>query len=477
MSLEQFLKEKKFGCFVDGKFLVSNKLAKETLVSPTTGKPWKELYLADETICHKGIEAASKAFPAWKSTPSPIRAKYLRVIGDIMLANRDVLANIMAMEMGKPVKEGVLEVDYAAGYFYWFAGEAERIYGMTIPSQFPNKELMIRYDAIGVCGTITPWNLPLAMAVRKIAAGLAAGCSFISKPSPESPVSLLALAEITRQANLPSGVFNVLIGPEELIGLAMLHSSTVRKLSFTGSTAVGRYLYEHSATTLKKLTLELGGHAPAIVFDDADLNLAVQGVLAAKFRNNGQTCVAANRVYVQVSIYDAFAKLLIAAIKKLRIGSPLDKETDISTVLHPASKQKVKEHVKDALTKGATCLLGEDDSYSPIVLSNLKPNMLILNEETFGPVIPLTQFKTYEEGIAFANASPYGLASYVFTKSLHQAQSAMRDLEFGIIGVNDGLPSTPQGSFGGVKQSGFGREGGPTGVYEYLIEKYSSIIF
>lgn len=475
MDVEQFLDQPTLGFFIDGEFVIPPNRQELTLISPVTNQPWKSLSSANTSDAEQAIASAEKAYPLWKNTPPPTRGKYLQRIGNLIEEYAMDFTKIMATEMGKPITQGKGEVSYASGYFYWYAGEAERIYGVTVPSQFEGKKLMILYEPVGVCATITPWNFPLAIPARKIAAALAAGCTVINKPSPETPVTMLLFAHICKMAELPPGVVNVIPGPEKEIGETLLHSSSVRKLSFTGSTKVGKYLYRQSAETLKKLTLELGGHAPLIVFDDADIDKAVSGTILSKFRNNGQTCVCPNRIFVQEGIYVAFVEKLIDEIKKLRLGDPFDPKSELSAVLHPASIEKVNRHIQDAIDKGAKAELMGKEPYEPVVLSHVTPEMVIFNEETFGPVVPLIRFKGDEEGIAMANASEFGLSSYVFTENLKRANRVIDALEYGIIGLNDGLPSTYQASFGGVKSSGFGREGGPTGIKEYLVEKFVSV--
>jgi succinate-semialdehyde dehydrogenase/glutarate-semialdehyde dehydrogenase len=474
MSLKPLVQQEEFSSFIDGNFTTSS-TPSQSLISPTTKLPWKKISMATKELIQNAIIKANQAFLPWKFTPAPHRGLLLRQIATLLHANNELLAHVMAMEMGKPIKEGIKEVEYAAGFFSWFAGEAERISGQTVPSNVPNKRLMVLPVPIGVCGIITPWNFPLAMGARKIAAALAAGCTTVVKPSPECPISMLLLAEICRQSSIPPGVVNVLIGHEQEIGQALLQAPTVRKLSFTGSTEIGRYLYRESAHTLKKLTLELGGHAPLIVFDDASIEKAVTGTLAAKFRNNGQTCIAANRILVQKRIYPSFVQSLVEATKQLKVGDPLDQNTDLSNILHPASQKKVQEHIQDALEKGAHPLLLGNSACFPTILEGITPNMKIFHEETFGPVAAITSFDTPEEAIALANQSEYGLAAYVFSENQTLTHITVEALNYGIIGVNDGLPSAPQASFGGVKNSGFGREGGPTGIFEYMTEKFISI--
>jgi succinate-semialdehyde dehydrogenase/glutarate-semialdehyde dehydrogenase len=475
MDVEQFLDQPRLGFYIDGSFCSDPDRPEKQLISPLSNTAWKSLLPATYEDALNAILAAQKSFDSWKRTSSSIRAKYLRKLGDLINEHADQFAKLMATEMGKPITQGKSEAAYSAGYFYWFAGEAERIYGLTIPSQFNNKKLLISYEPVGVCAAITPWNFPLAMAARKIAAALAAGCTIINKPSTESPATMLLFAQLCQMAELPPGVVNIIPGSEEEIGKALLESNIVRKISFTGSTAVGKLLYKKSAATLKKLTLELGGHAPLIVCDDADIKEAAEQTILGKFRNNGQTCVCPNRIYVQETIYEAFAATLIEEISKLKLGDPFDENTDLTTILHPASSEKVIKQIEDALQKGAIAEhIGGRESYHPCILFDVTEDMLIYREETFGPLAALIKFKTDEEAVALANDSEFGLSSYVFTKNLDRAAKIVDALEYGIVGLNDGMPSTYQASFGGVKHSGFGREGGPTALREYLVEKFVS---
>lgn len=477
MSLGALYQQQQFGSYIDGAFLIHKSQPLLSLVSPVTQKPWKELSLASTALTNQAIQAAHTALPIWKSVPAPQRGKILRQIGNLLIENKTIFAECMAMEMGKPIQEGAKEIDYSAGYFFWFAGEAERLYGKIVPASIPEKQLMVIHEPVGVCGIITPWNFPLAMGARKISAALAAGCTIVAKPSPECPITMCLFAQVCQEALLPKGVFNMVMGPEKEIGQAILSAPEVRKISFTGSCDVGRYLYKESAPTLKKLTLELGGQAPLIVFDDADLNKAISGTLTAKFRNNGQTCIAANRALIQKSIYPAYIAGLKAAVEKLVVGSPLEAKTEISNILHPLSTARVKEHVRDAINKGAEVILQGKKPYHPTLLTHITQKMRIFHEETFGPVLGITVFDSDEEGFALANDCEYGLAAYAFTSNLKRSRDCMQRLEYGIIGINDGLPSTPQASFGGLKNSGFGREGGPSAIQEYLVEKYISIAF
>lgn len=475
MPLDKFLKKSAFGSFINGAFRIDTHSKSSHLKSPVIGKKWKTLFPARRGDVQDAIVSAQNSFRSWKKIPPPRRADLLRAFSEIMLENKHLLAEVMTLEMGKCIQDGYAEVEYAASYFKWFAGEAERIFGITLPSNSAEKVLSIFQEPIGVCAFITPWNFPLAMGARKIAAALAAGCTAIIKPSEECPISMLSLAYLFKSLKLPDGVFNVLVGPSKEIGNELLRSPIVKKISFTGSVEVGKYLYRSSADTLKKLTLELGGHAPVLVLNDAHLDVAVRETIRAKFRNNGQTCVSPNRLLVQRGIYRPFLDEFVHQVKKLRVGDPFDVKTDMSKILHPASLKKVKEHIKDALDKGAKVELLTNDPYMPAILSGITPAMKIFKEETFGPVIGVTEFNHEMEGLCLANSSPYGLAAYLFTENLKLSHLCVDALEYGIIGLNDGAISCAQASFGGVKSSGFGREGGPNGIREYLVDKYVSV--
>lgn len=476
VDLENYLSKEVYGSFINGKEYFPEGVPID-FISPLHEGAWKKVRPATRKETELAIMAAQRVFPFWSKTNASERTNILRKIANLMDKYRHLLAKTMTYEMGKCIKESYLEVDYSIGFFNWFAGEAERIYGLSIPSPYSHKNLKIVYEPVGVCGIITPWNFPLAMGSKKIAAALAAGCSCVIKPSPETPFSMLLLANICQEAGLPDGVVNVLIGHEKEIGISLLDSPTIRKISFTGSTKVGKYLYEKSAATMKKLTLELGGHAPFIIYEDANLDVAVTEAIVAKFRNSGQTCMSANRFLIQESIRDEFLTRFKLEIEKLIIGNPLDERSDLTTILHPISIMKVNEQLEDALAKGAELYYATEHPYEPKILSGITPGMKIFREETFGPIAPILSFKTFDEAITLANASEYGLAAYVFTKDMKRANQTVSKLEYGVIGVNDGLPSVPQASFGGIKSSGLGREGGPTGIYEYLNEKFVSIAF
>lgn len=439
----------------------------QSFKSPVLNAPWLNISPANVATVQSAIAAADQSLKKWSGVSPFERGQLLRSIAKKIRENASFLAEMMTLEIGKPISESLTEVEYAAGYFDWYAGEGERIYGTLIPSRHPHKRISIQYMPVGVCGLITPWNFPLAIPGRKIAAALAAGCTVVLKPSPECPISALAIAYIAAEVGMPAGVINVVIGPEELVGEEMIASMKVRKISFTGSCEVGKLLYRNCADTMKKMTLELGGHAPVIIYDDADLDFAVEQIVAAKFRNSGQTCVAPNRFFVQKSIYTPFSEKLVSAVRKLKVGDPRNYDTAISNVLHPSVTEKYENHLNDALKKGARNLL----SPMPAILSGVTPEMKVYHEETFGPLLPLISFTKDEEAIRAANDTEYGLAAYVFTTNLRRADQAVNQLEYGIVGLNDGLPSSPEISFGGMKGSGFGREGGPHAIYDYLVEK------
>ncbi|CRX38833.1 NAD-dependent succinate-semialdehyde dehydrogenase [Estrella lausannensis] len=471
MPLDSMLQDKKITSLIGGKLQESTPLPFKDI---TTDEKWLELHPVDKNGVLEAIELSMKAFQTWREEPAPSRGAALRRVASLLLANKDLFAEVMAREMGKPVSEGAGEVAYAASFFTWFAGEAERLYGLEIPSSRKGKLLLARLEPVGPTAVITPWNFPIAMAARKCAAALAAGCTVIAKPSLESPMSLLLLAKACHEAGIPPSVFQVLVGDEKMIGQELLASPNIRKLSFTGSAEVGKLLYNLSSNTLKKVTLELGGNAPFIVLDDADLDLAAKEAIPAKFRNAGQTCIAANRFLIHEKIFDEFSGKLIHEIEKLTFGSPLNPETNVSCHLHPLSLKRMEEHLQDALEQGASLLLGGKPG-EPTVISGVTPGMRIFHEETFGPIAALMKVKSADEALLLANDCRFGLAAYLFTDSLASAHHFSNHLEFGIIAINDGLPSAAEASFGGMKDSGIGREGGPSGILEYLTEKFLSI--
>jgi len=426
----------------------------------------------------RAIDAANAAWPAWRKLPAKERAAILRKWNDLMLENADDLALLMTLEQGKPLAEAKGEVAYAASYFEWFGEEAKRVAGETLASPWPDKRIVVTKEPIGVCAAITPWNFPAAMITRKVAPALAAGCPIVLKPAELTPLSALALAVLAERAGVPKGVFSVVIGDSKAIGGEMTGNPLVRKLSFTGSTAVGRLLMEQCAPTVKKISLELGGNAPFIVFDDADLDAAVEGAIASKFRNAGQTCVCANRLYVQDGVYDEFARKLAVAVGKLKVGDGREEGVTQGPLIEEKAVRKIEQHIEDAQAKGAKLLLGGKrhalghSFFEPTVLTDVTSDMLVAHEETFGPLAPLFRFKTEDEVIAMANDTEFGLASYFYARDIGRVWRVAEAIESGMVGVNTGIISTEIAPFGGVKQSGLGREGSTYGMDDYLVVKY-----
>jgi len=428
----------------------------------------------DGSDARAAINAAAAALPAWRARTHADRAALLEAWYALMIAHLDDLATLLTLEQGKPLAEAQGEIRYGASFVKWFAEEARRIGGTTIPSPTPDRRIIVLKEAVGVCGIITPWNFPNAMITRKVAPALAAGCTVVIKPSDFTPYSALALGVLAERAGIPAGVINIITGQPAAIGAEIMANETVRKISFTGSTRVGSLLMRGAADSVKRLSLELGGNAPFIVFDDADLDLAVEGAMASKFRNGGQTCVCANRILVQAGIYDAFAAKLTARVNALKVGPGLAPATTIGPMINDAAVAKIRRHLDDALAKGADIAsaphtLPDGPHYvAPIVLTNATPDMLLASEETFGPVAPLFRFETDEEAIALANNTPFGLAAYFYTQNLKRSWRVAEALEAGMIGLNTGAISTEVAPFGGVKHSGLGREGAQAGIDEYL---------
>jgi succinate-semialdehyde dehydrogenase/glutarate-semialdehyde dehydrogenase len=430
------------------------------------------------------IDAAHAAFPAWAASPGSERAKVMRRLFELMMRDQDRLAELITLEVGKPVAESRGEIVYAAGFIEWSAEEAKRIYGEVVPAFVPDKRLLVLRQPVGVTAAITPWNLPSAMITRKLGPALAAGCTMVVKPASKTPLSALALGELCLEAGIPPGVVNVVPGTAGVIAETLLADSRVRALSFTGSTEVGKRLMVLAAEHVTRLGLELGGHAPVLVFDDADLDLAVAGALASKYRNAGQTCICANRVYVQSGIHDRFVEALTVASEALSVGDGFAPGTHIGPLVDDRAVAKVEEHVADAVAGGATVVTGgkrlpapdghADRFFAPTIITGAQPGMAIMTEETFGPVAPVVRFEDEADAVAMANDTPYGLAAYLYTRDASRLIRVAEALEYGIVGANDGLPSTPQAPFGGVKESGLGREGGKWGLDEYLETKYIS---
>jgi succinate-semialdehyde dehydrogenase/glutarate-semialdehyde dehydrogenase len=450
------------------------------VISPATGDVVGRVPDQNEADARDAIERSSRAFQSFSRTTAYARSSLLRSFSERMLRDKSEIARLIASEMGKPVTEAAGEVVYAASFLEWYAEEIKHTFGAIIPSQFPYKRHEVTYEPVGPVYAVTPWNFPAAMATRKIGPALAAGCTVILKAAEQSPLTALKLQALWQDAGGPEDTFIVLTARDPVpITNVMMADARIRKITFTGSTEVGRALAAQAAPTLKRVSLELGGHAPYLIFDDADLERAVKDVVACKFRNAGQTCVCTNRVYVQRSVAEAFTEGLTKAVRALNVGDPLNTDTQIGPLVDKQGLEKVEKHVQDALSKGAQVALGgsarEGLYFDPTVLTGVTQEMLIMHEETFGPVVPLALFDTEAEAIALANDTEYGLAAYLWTRDLERAHRVVRALEYGIIGLNDPIPSTAQAPFGGVKQSGYGREGGPWGLSEYLNPKYVSI--
>jgi succinate-semialdehyde dehydrogenase / glutarate-semialdehyde dehydrogenase len=467
--------------FVGGQWLDAASGEVKRVVNPATGELIGTVPNCGAKEARAAIEAADKALPDWRSRTAKARAQLLRKWFDLIMANQEDLAVLMTVEQGKPLTESRGEIAYAASFIEWFAEEGKRAYGDVIPSHGPDKRIVVLKQPIGVTAAITPWNFPTAMITRKVGPALAAGCTMVIKPSELTPYSALALCVLAERAGLPAGIISVVTGEPKPIGGEFTSNPLVRKLSFTGSTAVGKLLMSQCAGTIKKVSLELGGNAPFIVFDDADLEAAVNGAIASKYRNAGQTCVCANRIFVQSGIYDRFAARLAEKVAEMKVGSGLDDGTVIGPLIEEKAVQKVEEHVRDAVSKGAKVLTGgkrlegKGHFYVPTVLTGIEPDMLAMREETFGPVAPLMKFDTEEEVIRLANSTEYGLAAYFYSRDNARVWRVAEALESGMVGINEGIVSTEVAPFGGVKESGIGREGSKYGLEEYLEIKYLCI--
>ncbi|MEI3607118.1 NAD-dependent succinate-semialdehyde dehydrogenase [Pseudogracilibacillus sp. SE30717A] len=467
--------------YINGKKMGED-LEKIEIMNPATNEVIGKVPNGGEKEAEQAIKAAYEAFLTWSETTAYERAAYLKRLNKLIIEHQEELAQTMTMEMGKPIEESKGEVVYGASFLEWYAEEAKRVYGETIPTHISNKRLQVWKKPVGVVAAITPWNFPLAMITRKIAPALAAGCTVIIKPSKESPLTAIKLMELVEKAGIPEGVVNLVTGSSAKIVGQMMENDKVRKITFTGSTEIGKLLIEQSAKQVKRLSLELGGHAPFIILDDANVEKAVDGVLASKFRNGGQTCVCANRIYVQAGIYEQFVNKFSEKVKGLRVGNSLHEEkVDIGPLINEDGVNKVARHVKDAVEKGALIVTGgnriegEGTFYEPTVLRDIDPSMIIMQEETFGPVAPIQKIETDEEAVELANSTEYGLAAYVFTESVSRGTKLVEKLDFGIVGWNDGVPSAAQAPFGGMKESGIGREGGHEGMDAFLETQYVSI--
>ncbi|MBP0600417.1 NADP-dependent succinate-semialdehyde dehydrogenase [Herbaspirillum sp. LeCh32-8] len=464
--------------YVDGKWVDADDGQTTTVKNPANGQAIGTIPKMGAAETRRAIDAADASWKGWRGKTAAERGKILRKWSELMLANADDLALIMTTEQGKPLAESKGEIGYAASFIEWFGEEAKRAYGDVIPSPLGANRIVVTKEPIGVCAAITPWNFPAAMITRKAGPALAAGCPMVLKPAGATPFSALALAVLAERAGVPKGVFSVVTGSSSEIGGEMTANPLVRKLSFTGSTDIGRKLMAQSAPTIKKLSLELGGNAPFIVFDDADLDAAVAGTIASKYRNAGQTCVCANRIYVQDGVYDAYAAKLVEAVKKLKVGDGTGEGVTQGPLINEDAVKKVEEHLADATGKGARVLLGGKRHalggtfFEPTVLLDVTPAMRVAREETFGPMAPLFRFKTDEEAVALANDTEFGLASYFYSRDIGRIWRVAEGLESGMVGINTGLISNEVAPFGGVKQSGLGREGSHYGLDDYLVIKY-----
>ncbi|MGA8262373.1 MAG: NAD-dependent succinate-semialdehyde dehydrogenase [Arenicellales bacterium] len=468
-------------CYIDGKWVGADDGRAFDVGNPATGELIARVPDCGVAETRRAIDAANAAWGEWRALTAKQRSVIMRRWFELMMDSQEDLAQILTAEQGKPLTESRGEIAYAAAFVEWFAEEAKRVYGDTMPHPMPGKRIVVLKQPVGVVAAITPWNFPAAMITRKCAPALAVGCTTVVKPAEDTPLTAFALAELAERAGVPAGVLNVITGEPEIIGRELTGSPLVRKVSFTGSTEVGKLLMEQSASTVKKVSLELGGNAPFIVFDDADLDAAVAGAMASKFRNMGQTCVCANRILVQEGIYDVFAERLTRAVGKLRVGPGTEDGVQQGPLINDAALAKVENHVHDALEKGASVMVGGARHdlgrtfYQPTVLRDVTREMVLNGEETFGPVAPLLSFRTEEEAVGIANDTPYGLASYFFTRDNARTWRVAEALEYGIVAINEGIFSNEVGPFGGVKESGIGREGSKYGIDEFLEIKYLCI--
>ncbi|KIV72221.1 Succinate-semialdehyde dehydrogenase [NAD(P)+] [Pseudomonas sp. FeS53a] len=465
--------------YVNGQWIEADDDARFAVTNPANGELIAEVASLGRVETARAIDAAQAALPAWRARTAKERSTILRRWYELIMANQEDLARLLSWEQGKPLAESRGEIAYGASFIEWFAEEAKRVYGDVIPHDKPGRRLVVIKQAIGVVAAITPWNFPNAMITRKVGPALAAGCTVVLKPASETPLSALALAALGERAGIPAGVLNIVPGTRSReIGAELTGNPLVQKLSFTGSTGIGKLLMAQCAETIKKVSLELGGNAPFIVFDDADLDAAVQGALGSKFRNTGQTCVCTNRLLVQRGVYDEFARRLVAAVNALKVAPADDDGAQQGPLINAKAVAKVEEHIADAVAKGARVLAGGKPHalgghfFEPTVLGEVTPEMLVARDETFGPLAPIFRFDTEEQAIAMANDTEFGLASYLYTRDLGRAWRVSEALEYGMVGVNEGLISTEVAPFGGIKQSGLGREGSRYGIDDYIEQKY-----
>jgi succinate-semialdehyde dehydrogenase/glutarate-semialdehyde dehydrogenase len=468
-------------CYIDGTWVDADDSETIPVNNPANNETIGTVPKLGAAETRRAIDAANAALPGWRSKTAKERANILRKWYELMMENQEDLAVLMTTEQGKSLTEARGEIAYAASFIEWFAEEGKRIYGETIPQHQADKRIVVIKQPVGVCAAITPWNFPAAMITRKAGPALAAGCTMVIKPATMTPYSALALCELAERAGIPKGVINVVTGASGAIGGELTSNPIIRKLSFTGSTEVGKKLMAQCAETIKKVSLELGGNAPFVVFDDADLDAAVEGAIISKYRNTGQTCVCANRILVQDGVYDAFAAKLSEAVKKLKVGNGMEEGVNQGPLIDKAALEKVEAHIQDALSKGAKVAVGGQRHalggtfYQPTVLVNVDSSMAVANEETFGPVAPLFRFKTDDEAVKMANATEFGLAAYFYSRDIGRIWRVAEGIESGMIGINTGLISTEVAPFGGVKESGIGREGSRHGLDEYVEIKYLCI--
>lgn len=465
--------------FINGQWVEADDHGRFNVTNPANGEVIAEVSSLGQAETARAVAAAHAALPAWRAKTAKERSAVLRKWFDLILAHQEDLARLLSWEQGKPLAESRGEIVYGASFIEWFAEEAKRVYGDVIPHDKPGRRLVVIKQAIGVVAAITPWNFPNAMITRKVGPALAAGCTVVVKPASETPLSALALAELGARAGIPAGVLNIVPGTRSReIGAELTGNPLVQKVSFTGSTGIGKLLMAQCAETIKKVSLELGGNAPFIVFEDADLDAAVEGAIGSKFRNTGQTCVCTNRFLVQNSVYEAFSARLVSAVNALKIGDASTEGAQQGPLINSKAVAKVEEHINDALSKGATLLAGGHphslggNFFEPTVLGDVTSEMLVARDETFGPLAPIFRFDTEEEAIALANDTEFGLASYLYTRDLGRAWRVSEALEYGMVGVNEGLISTEVAPFGGIKQSGLGREGSKYGIDDYIEQKY-----